>query len=131
MKLRRLAPIVAVLLALPAAQAAAEGVFKAAVYDDGARAVLARAGGTLADPRIPGARLVVKASAGEPIRVRSLGAAGETLSAITLRADELGIASAPIAQLTGDGAGAALRVEQGDGARALVIGLGAPRVAAR
>jgi hypothetical protein len=131
MKPSRLAPIVAALLALPVAQAAAEGVFKAAVYDDGARSVLARAGGTVAEPGLPGARLVVKAAAGETIRVRSLGAGGETLSDRTLRTDELGIASAPIAQFAAGGAGTALRVEEGSSGRALVIGLGAPKVASR
>ncbi|HWS74366.1 MAG TPA: hypothetical protein VN324_04420 [Quisquiliibacterium sp.] len=130
MKIRHLV-LLAGALSLQASVASAEGVFKAAVYDEGTRTVLARAGGSVADPGASGARLVVKAGAEEAIVVKSVASNGEVLAERTLRTDALGIASAPMAQVAQAGPGTVLRVEQGSSGRVLVIGLGAGQLAAR
>ena len=120
----------AAVLSFQLPQAAAGEVFRAAVYDDATRSVLARAGGQVT-AHAPGARLVVKAGADEQIRVQALGSAGEVLSERLLRTDELGIASAPVSALAGEAPGHAIRIEQTASGRALAIGLRAGHLAAR
>lgn len=130
MKFRPLV-LAAAVLAFQVPVAGAEGVFKAVIYDDGSSSVLARAGGTLSAPAASGARLVVKAQADEPISVQSLGPDGAVRLSSTLQTDALGVASAPLAELTGSAPGAVLRIAQGSSGRSLEIGLAAARVAAR
>lgn len=130
MKIRHLV-FAAAVLAFQVPVAGAEGVFKAVIYDDGSSSVLARAGGTLSDRVATGARLVVKAGADEAISVQSLDRDGAVLVRRTLQTDALGIASAPLAELTGERPGAVLRIAQHAGGRTLDIGIAAARVAAR
>lgn len=128
---RPYAVLLAAALSLSASHALADGVFKAALYDDAGRVVLARAGGVASDAGGPAVRLVVKAGADEPIRVRAVDPAGAVLSSRTLRTDALGIASLPLVEVSEAGRSAAIQVEQDGSGRVLSIGLGAARVAAR
>lgn len=130
MKLRPLV-IVAAALALQVPVAGAEGVFKAVIYDAGSSAVLARAGGTLLQPASPGARLVVKARADEAIRVSSVDRDGAVRLERTLRTDELGVASLPVAELQGGRTGSVLRIAQASSGRSVEIGIAPAPVAAR
>ncbi len=131
MKIRSLVLASAAALAFQLPVASAEGVFKAVIYDGGSSSVLARAGGTLAAPAASGARLVVKAQADEAISVQSLDPDGAVRLRSTLRTDALGVASAPLAELTGERPGAVLQIAQRSSGRTLEIGIAAARVAAR
>ena len=130
MKIRPLV-LAAAVMAFQVPVASAEGVFKAVIYDDGSSSVLARAGGTLADSAAAGARLVVKAQADEAISVQSVDPDGAVRLRSTLRTDALGVASAPLAELTGERPGAVLRIAQPSSGRTLDIGIAAARLAAR
>mgnify|MGYP001407117520 CR=1 FL=1 len=63
---RPYAVLLAAALSLSASHALADGVFKAALYDDAGRVVLARAGGVASDAGGPAVRLGGKAGAGNP-----------------------------------------------------------------